>query len=189
MDAVLGSIIEPALQACRLAGRPLEGTDMAVYMLNNVTALQTAVSEVAKDTRISLTEWIKNLASEAATWVGVLTTEETNRTLRRSELDKLLDQVDALPSDLVASHETGLSQERVGTAMRAFYASLFANNTPHFERLSDPILREQTRQRTAEAVADAHVRMCRLITNPHNQYDTSILAHSDNEVRMLLGCS
>jgi hypothetical protein len=188
VDTVLGSIIEPALHACRIAGRPLQGTDMAVYMLNNVTALQTAMGEIVKDTRLSPTQWSTNLATEAATWVEVLTKEETNRTLRRSDLDKLLELVDVLPSDLVASVEQGLSQDRIATAMRAFYASLFANNTPHFERLSDPVLREQTRQQTAEAVADAHVRMCRLITNPHNQYDTSILAHSDNEVRMLLGC-
>jgi hypothetical protein len=97
--------------------------------------------------------------------------------------------VDVLPTDLVASEEPGLSQERVATVMRAFYASLFANNTPHFERLSDPARRERTRRQTAEAIADSHVRICRLINNPYNGYDPQIIAHSDNEVRMLLGCN
>lgn len=47
----------------------------------------------------------------------------------------------------------------VGTIMRAFYASLFSTVAPHFERLTDPELRERTRKATAEAVAAAHEKV------------------------------
>ena len=40
VDMVLGSIIQPLLQACRMGGQSLSKGDMALFMLNNVSALQ-----------------------------------------------------------------------------------------------------------------------------------------------------
>lgn len=37
---VLGNIIQPLLQACRKSGQGLDDADLAIYMLNNVAALQ-----------------------------------------------------------------------------------------------------------------------------------------------------
>jgi hypothetical protein len=39
-DNVLGDIIQPLLQSCRLGGQSLQSVEMAVYMLNNVSFLQ-----------------------------------------------------------------------------------------------------------------------------------------------------
>jgi hypothetical protein len=71
--------------------------------------------------------------------------------------------------------------------MRAFYASLFSTVAPQFERLQDPALRELTRKSTAEAVADAHAKVCVVISNEKHKYDKSILSHTVNEVQVLLG--
>ena len=54
----------------------------------------------------------------------------------------------------------GLGQDRVGTVMRSFYASLFSTMAPHFERLQDLELRETARKATAEAIAAAHEKVC-----------------------------
>ena len=40
VDMVLGSIIQPLLQACRMGGQSLSKGDMALFMLNNVSAIQ-----------------------------------------------------------------------------------------------------------------------------------------------------
>jgi hypothetical protein len=40
IDTVLGAIIQPLLQGCRLAGQSLGQADMAVFMLNNVSAIK-----------------------------------------------------------------------------------------------------------------------------------------------------
>lgn len=93
--------------------------------------------------------------------MGVLVSEETARTLRRSDLNKVLELVDILPQGIVASEQQGLSQDRVSTIMRAFYASLLSTVTPHFDRLQDPELREIIRKQTAEAVADAYAKVKR----------------------------
>jgi hypothetical protein len=37
---VLGGVVQPLLQACRVSGHALEGTDLAIFMLNNVAVVQ-----------------------------------------------------------------------------------------------------------------------------------------------------
>ena len=100
--------------------------------------------------------WLEQLETEATTWVTVLVREEVARTLQRSDLDKLLELIDILPSNIVASQQIGLGQDKVGSVLRAFYASLFSTVAPHFDRLQDPEFREITRKKTAESVAEAH---------------------------------
>lgn len=116
-------------------------------------------------------------------------TEEATKTLHRSDLDKLLELMDVIPEGLATTELPGLGQDRVGTVMRAFYSSLFSTVAPQFERLQDPDMREITRRKTAEAVADAHGRVYSMVAKPDNGYDRSILAHTTDEVRVLLGCS
>ena len=81
------------------------------------------------------------------------------RALRRSDLDKLLELIEVLPGDLRAVDQMGLSNDRVGTVLRAFYASLFSTVTSQFERLQDPGLREIMRGGIAEQVATAHEKV------------------------------
>ena len=85
--------------------------------------------------------------------------EEAARALRRSDIDKLLELIEVLPSDLRAVEQMGLSSDRVSTVLRAFYASLFSTVTSQFERLQDPALREVMRSGIAEQVADAHAKV------------------------------
>ena len=109
--------------------------------------------------RLAATSWLEQLETEAATWVTVLVREEVARTLHRSDLDKLLELVEALREDLVASQQPGLDLDRVSTVLRAFYSSLFSTVAPHFEKLQDPEFREITRRQTAEVVAEAHEKV------------------------------
>lgn len=199
-EDVLGSIIEPLLKSCGLTGQSLNRGDAAIFMLNNVAAIQSELKLASKDSSKSASTstdddgdkvkkgWLDRLSKEALQWIEVLVTEEAKRTLRRSDLDKLMELVDALPSDFVASEQSGLDQDRVGTVLRAFYASLFSTIAPQFERLQDPDQRELTRKQSAEAVAKAHEKVYNMVAKASNKYDSSMLAHSPDEVRVLLGC-
>ena len=191
VDAVLGCIIQPLLQACRLGGQPLQKGDMAIFMLNNVSSIQHELREAAKrssNVKAAAETWFTLLEQETNTWISVIVGEEAGKTLKRSDLDKLLELVEILPEGLVASEQPGLSQDRISTVMRAFYASLFSTIAPQFERLQNPELREITRRQTAEAVADAHAIIYKFISSSAC-YDKAILAHSIEEVKVLLGIS
>lgn len=93
-------------------------------------------------------------------WVDVLVREETNRIFSRSDLDKLVELIEVLPDGLVASSQPGLGQDRVGTILRAFYASLFSTlSSSQFEKIVDPELREMTRRKSAEVVGSGHEKV------------------------------
>ena len=122
IDNVLGNIIQPLLQSCRLGCQPLSQGEMAIFMLNNVSVIQHEISEASKRST-NLTKqaaslelsWFSLLETENKTWVEVLVLEEVSRTLKRSDLDKLLELIEVVPSGLVAVQQVGLGQDRVGT--------------------------------------------------------------------------
>eukprot|EP00598_Pedospumella_elongata_P010656 CAMPEP_0185015088 /NCGR_PEP_ID=MMETSP1098-20130426/99657_1 /TAXON_ID=89044 /ORGANISM="Spumella elongata, Strain CCAP 955/1" /LENGTH=696 /DNA_ID=CAMNT_0027544203 /DNA_START=42 /DNA_END=2129 /DNA_ORIENTATION=+ len=170
IDSVLGSIIEPLLQSCRLGGQALQPAEMAIFMLNNVSVLQHEITEASKRSKqtYSSSAWLGLLQTEVSTWVDILVKEEAARALRRSDIDKLLELIEVLPSDLRAVEQMGLSSDRVSTVLRAFYASLFSTVTSQFERLQDPALREVMRSGIAEQVADAHAKIHRFVSQESN---------------------
>ena len=110
-------------------------------------------------------------------WTDVLLREESSRIFARSDLDKLLELIDVLPSGLVASQQPGLNQDRVATIMRSFYASLFSTlSSPQFEKISDPEMREFARKKSALVISNAHekvivLRRCRLVLSLNNVDD------------------
>jgi hypothetical protein len=123
--------------------------------------VQHEISEASKRSKQNYksSSWLSLLDTEAATWVDILVCEEVNRALHRSDLDKLLELIDVLPADLRACDQLGLSNDRVATVLRAFYASLFSTVTAQFDRLQDPALRERMRNGIADELAAAHAKV------------------------------
>lgn len=74
-------------------------------------------------------------------------------------MDKLLELIEVLPTGLRAVDQVGMGNDRVGTVVRAFYASLFSTVPAQFERLQDPSIKEIIRNSTAERVAAAHSKV------------------------------
>ena len=54
VDTVLGSVIQPLLQACRMGGQTLSKGDMALFMLNNVSAVRVSYAYVTRGLFIRL---------------------------------------------------------------------------------------------------------------------------------------
>lgn len=133
--------------------------------------------------------WKDLLEKESETWIDLLVNEEVSRALRRSDIDKIVELLDVLPSGLKASEQMGLQKDRIETVMRAFYASLFTTVSPQFERLSDPNLRESIRLKVAQKISSAHAKVYGVVSNNDHGYDKSILAHTVEEVNVLLGSS
>jgi hypothetical protein len=107
---------------------------------------------------------VDQLSQESGLWTEVLLREETNRIFARSDLDKLIELMDVLPSGLIASAQAGLSQDRVGTVLRAFYASLFSTlSSPQFDKISDPETRESARRKSALAISAAHEKVFSIV--------------------------
>lgn len=193
IDTALGAIVQPLLQGCRIAGQTLGQVDMAVFILNNVAAIKTDLSDGMSHLypgsvdRKNLTQWLELLDTEASAWVEVIVNEEAGKVFKRGDLDKLIELIDVLPPDVSASTQTGLGADRLATALRAFYESL---NTSvlgmQMDRLIDTTQKELVRLRIATAIADGHNKVSKLVLDTRNGYDSYLLLHSDSEVRMIL---
>lgn len=110
----------------------------------------------------TVSSWVDLLNSELSSWVDVLVIDGSSRLLQRSDMDKLQDLIELLPETMVASEQPGLGSDRVGTVLRAFYASLVSTGSSLADRITDPDMRESTRKLTAQKVADSYklVRYC-----------------------------
>ena len=144
-------------------------------------------SNVTVKPNIETSAWKDLLDKESETWIDLLVNEEVSRALRRSDIDKVVELLEVLPSGLKASDQLGLQKDRVETVMRAFYASLFTTVSPQFERLSDPSLREKIRLKVATRISSAHAKVHAIVSNHDHGYDKAILAHTIEEVNVLLG--
>ena len=102
-------------------------------------------------------------------------------------MDKLVESLHDLPGGIVASNQTGLGNDKVGTILRAFYASLFSTVIPQFDKIKEGRLREQAKLRTAQAITQAHTFVHGVVSLPANDYDPNLLTHSVEEVAVLLG--
>jgi hypothetical protein len=99
------------------------------------------------------------LLVEESTWLEVIINEEVAHTLRRSDLDKLLELIHALPHGICAADQLGLDQDRVATVLRSFYAALFSTISYQHERLQDSEIREKIRQSVAQQLANSHAKV------------------------------
>ena len=190
VDSILGNIIQPLLQSCRLGCQSLQQGEMAIFLLNNISVIQLEISEAAKRAKSNFSDssWSQLLEDESKTWVDVLVNEEVSRTLRRSDLDKLLELIEVIPESLRAVDQVGLNQDRIDTIMRSFYASIFSTLAPQFDKLHDPGVRELIRHGVAVRISDAHIKIHNFVSLPSNGYNKSVLTNTIEEVKVLLGC-
>ncbi len=54
-----------------------------------------------------LTQWIDLINIEVNAWLNVLMNEESNKIFKRSDIDKLIELIDVLPSGFIACEQTG----------------------------------------------------------------------------------
>lgn len=192
VDVTLGAIVQPLLQGCRIAGQSLGQVDMAVFLLNNVAAIKTDLSDGMSHIypgsvdRKNLTQWLELLDTEAGAWIEVIVNAEAGKVLKKGDFDKLIELIEVLPPGVSASTQTGLGAERLASSLRAFYESLVASSGLQMDRLMDVGQKELVRLRIATAIADGHAKVSKLVLDESNGYDPAVLLHSDAEVRMLL---
>lgn len=182
--SILGNIVQPVLQACRLSGSSMESKDLAVFMLNNVAVLKVEFIEFAK--RSSAGATLKSLSrlmeTESESWQDVLVSGEVTDLFKKCDLDGVITLVKDLSQgeqwitsikpprvltddavDAVASKVPGLEPSRLAKSLNSFYAVLFSPLAPDLDRLQDPSLRESIRKRIVEAIVNDYCLVLRYL--------------------------
>ena len=201
IGAIMGALLGPVLQSVRASGKGLAEEDVAVFTVNNISVLLNELRAAAgsggnaanassgsTNASASCHYWIAVLQKETTTWINSLADLEARKILRRSDLDRLTDTLRGIPDGVHTAVQPDCSQDRVSTVLRAFYASLFTSVAPQFDRLRDPLVREAARTAAAQHVAQVYTELHGLVCKPSSGYDASILAHTPNQIRVLLNC-
>jgi hypothetical protein len=129
------------------------------------------------------------LETEASSWQDVLVAEEVQAQLRKSSMDAIALALKGVPIGRAPATVPGLDAERVATSLERFYSSLFLPFAAQLDRLQDSVIRESLRRRAADALCAAYSAIHVVVADAASGYDSSMLTHSVDEVRVLLGSS
>jgi hypothetical protein len=183
VDSILQLIVEPLLKVLALSGRGLDAPDMAIFMLNNLLALQ---GELIVCPHAAV--WVERITMEAETWLDSLIQCQADRFLERCGVLALLDRISDAPKGEPLSCQPGLDSATVSSVMTRFYSALFTLDLPEFQRMQNSRARRRARQQIATLIARAHGRIHAAVSVPTNAYEniSSILAHAPEQVDIIL---
>ncbi|GBG31894.1 Conserved oligomeric Golgi complex subunit 6 [Hondaea fermentalgiana] len=183
---VLNAFIGPLMQACRQSASGLDRADAAVYIINNLVAMQSSL------TRYDFTvSWVQRLTAEIGDWTDLLVREQADAILRRSGMaDKMELIARADPSQPLAQ-QPGMTLDALREVLDSFYKSMFSLVMPEFDRLSSPRLRASARNATAGAIAATYEQFYATLQDlSRSGYQpaqlSNILLHDPQQVRQLL---
>ncbi len=143
-EKIIGTIIGPLISTCRLSGQGLDPGDTSIFMLNNILAMQTALSEKA-----GATSWVEELVRQAQTCLDEIVTYQSERFLDACGMSVMLEAFSVATAANSSSTTTslcdcpGASQTEVEGVMGRFYSTLFSMALPEFERIQAPWAKEQ----------------------------------------------
>lgn len=182
---VLNAFIEPLLQGCRASASGLDRSDHAVYLLNNLLAIQSSL------TRYDFTsEWVQRLAEEIGDWSDILVKDQADKILRSSGLTDKIEIVHRTGGQRLVE-QAGMDMDSLKQALDSFYKSLFSLAIPEFDRLQSPRLRASARTQTAQTVASTYLTFYTALFDTTTSGYTAeqlnqVFLHSPEQVRQLL---
>ena len=183
---LLAAFIEPLLAAVRASAGGLDRADAAVYIVNNLVAIQGAL------TRYDFAAaWVQQLTGEIGDWMDLLVKEQAAAVLRRCGLAGKMELAARAEPSLPLNKQAGMDPESLRSALDGFYKSLFSLVMPEFDRLASPRLRVSARNSTAQTIALAYDQFyARMQDEKVSGYTKEQLAkfllHDAAQVRQLL---
>ena len=190
IDEVLDAVLEPLIESCRASADGLRIADTSVYMLNNLSALASALAPFP-----FTAGWVQRLASEVAAWEEGLVQQTANDLLSGCGLLQKLTAMTAAAAGVSAtgpplSTRPGLSPDELRPVAAAFYAELASPSLISlFDRVSAPRVRSRVRRDTAAVLAAAYARVYAEVGSPAAGYGgavSDVLRQTPEQVEVLL---
>jgi len=183
---ILDAFIDPLLAMCRQSASGLDRSDAAVYIVNNMVAIQSSL------TRYDFTvSWVQRLTTEIGDWVDVLVKEQSDNILRHSAMAEKIECIERADPSTPLVSQPGMDIESLRSALDSFYKSLFSLVMPEFDRLTSPRLRASARNATAQTIANSYEAFYNAVMDKERSgIDEAslkgILLHNPQQVRQLV---
>jgi len=195
LDYLCDIILEVAIPLCKT--------------LDDCSTIKSVIATAKKAglNSIAITKWTKLISVKELKMIDDFIGIQTIEVLYSCGIGEIYDSIMKLTQD---SHETTLlslqpnlnQQNHIEPAFKRFYASLYSPPIPSFEEMKDPILRRQSRTKTASNVAEGRflfysystLQFCaayeviyHTLKSDRGGYDDlSFLLHSPHQVKTLL---
>lgn len=187
---VLAALLDPLLRVCSLAASGLSAADMAVFLLNCLSALQAVLAPYPFAAKRA-----EALGAMVDAHLDTLVEEETSVVLSNAGISAKLSALHfnaRQPEPAPLSSLPGLDARATSAALRQFEAALFERGAlvlPHAERLQQIAVRGRARRGVAQLVASAYAALHAAILDPRNQYENaaSLLRYSPEQFLLLCG--
>jgi hypothetical protein len=166
---VLSAVIDPLSKACAISATSLKAADMAVYLINCLSVIQSSIA--AYDFAGSRVE---ALGMHIESHLDTLVTEETARFLRNCGIAEKMAILQYRTTQGPLSSEPGMDNRSLATAVRGFERSLSdleAFIMPHCDKLTDHSLRAKARSRVGENIVGHFTALYEAVFDPQNKYD------------------
>ena len=148
---IIAAFLDPLLRMCRLSAEGLDTTDTCVYLINNITAMQTALVPFS-----FAAGWVRRLAQELERWEEALVSEQTRSILHECAITSKLGVIATHDGSVPLSTVEGMDLASLGDSLKVFYSALFELEIGAFERLLNGRLRDRAQHKVAQLLATAY---------------------------------
>ena len=161
-----------------------------IHNLEDTSLLKLAIAGAKKAgmEKESCLLWERQITTIERQMADSMIETDTKEALDEFGLKKILGLIEKAVDDPPICKHDGLSQKHVDTALREFYASLYAPPLPMYETWKDPVLRKYARSKVAQNIIQAYVTIYDAITNSSigGYSDISFVGHTPQQVKVLL---
>ncbi|CAF2666340.1 unnamed protein product [Rotaria sp. Silwood2] len=188
---IVYSIIDPLLQMCSLSAAKLGVIEMAVYLVNCISAIRTTLAVFAfTDEKIEMLEGqidanTDTLIGEQATYILLRTDLLDAYRVVEKQQQESNDNVTAL------ALKPGMDTVTLKAAMVKFDSYLASPDLyimPQLKYLTSAVIREKIKKRSVELICAAYTSLYSAIMNSKNNYANpySIMPHTPEQIVKLL---
>eukprot|EP01097_Dermamoeba_algensis_P008175 TRINITY_DN5330_c0_g1_i1.p1 TRINITY_DN5330_c0_g1~~TRINITY_DN5330_c0_g1_i1.p1 ORF type:complete len:578 (-),score=132.02 TRINITY_DN5330_c0_g1_i1:140-1873(-) len=185
---VLSRIVDFLLKMCTLSAANLPPSDMAVYLINCISSIQTALSGYS-----FASKRVEMLEGQIEAHMDTLVEEETSSILSTCGLSQKLSvlQFNSTSPEPLSSLPS-MDSKSVTQTIRLFESSLFelgALVMPQCDRVMSGTLRQTSRNQVSQLIISAYAQLYNAIMDPKNKYDNPSMIVRYKPEQFALLCS
>jgi len=185
-SSILSAVIDPLLQACTLSAIRLSLSDMAVYMINCISTIQSFLEPY--DFAASRVEI---LSAHIKAHMDTLVQEQASIILINCGLTHKITMIQNKPPDEPLSKTPYMDPQSIAETMRSFERLLLDPGVmlmPQCDRLLIGKLRSYARSSVSQMIYESYLFLYNSIHNPENQYEepASLFIYAPDQVKTMV---
>lgn len=183
---VLSAVLEPLINACTLSGTPLGLSDVAVYLINCLHVMQTALSSYD-----FTANRVETIGAHIKIHMKTLVKEQTDLIFSNCKMANTLGILGTYDSVIPMPQIPGLNEKSIAEAAHSFELLLLDPSAllmPQCDRLLNSQLRTYARSKVSQLIYESYLFLYNTIMDPKNNYPDpkSLFIYTPDQVKTMV---